>query len=114
MTEEVGEFGSGTPSPLHKLCELIEKLYEVEQCRRREISGALEMAQYPLTFLSASARGYSARPIPSGKTKHLLKNVSDAVFDLGGRDARGLESGRAKRVRAEDDDVPARSRRNST
>lgn len=97
MTEEVGPFGSGTPSPLYVLCELIRQREELDRKEGVEISTAQELAQYPLTFLS-QLRGEISHDGGAAVDKLvlLLKDASDANYMLRGRDLKELTPGELK------------------
>jgi uncharacterized protein Yka (UPF0111/DUF47 family) len=96
MTEEVGPYGSGTPSPLYKLCELIKRLDEVEREEGDEVSGATELAQYPMIFLSQLRGDIASEGDAVAKLNFLLKSASDAVYDMKGRDLKDLNFGELK------------------
>lgn len=93
MTEEVGEYGSGTPSPLHMHCELIREAYELDTREGAEVSTAQELAEYPLAFLR-QLRGESAT---GGdfvcKVNCMLKAGAQANYIVRGRDLRGMTPG---------------------
>jgi len=96
MVEEVGEYGSGLPSPLHTVCELIRERYEWEQDNGCEFSVAQEMAEYPLEYFR-QLRG-EARPGCDfvGRVNVMLKSASDANYLLKGRGPRELTPGELK------------------
>lgn len=96
MTEEVGAYGSGTPSPLHMVCELIRELEGFDKSEESEISFALEMAHYPLSFLSQLRGEIGASGDSVGRLNFLLKNASDANYMLRGRDLKDLTLGELK------------------
>ncbi|HEX8708834.1 MAG TPA: hypothetical protein VF723_11370 [Pyrinomonadaceae bacterium] len=99
MTEEMGLFGSGSPSPLYVLCELIRAIEEIEQREGVEFSSALEMAEYPRRFLRA-LRGEAGCDVEaSGKLKVLIKSAADANFLLDGRELKDLNLGELKDFR---------------
>lgn len=85
MTEPLGHFGSGTPSPLHIVCELIRELDGVEQQDAPGYSSALEMATYPLRFYRALRGEKSADADADSKLRQLVKHASDASYLLSGR-----------------------------
>lgn len=85
MTEEVGEYGSGTPSPLHMVCDLVAELYDIESTEGAHVSHAQEMADYPALFL-AQLRGGAPRAADApGKLNFLMKSAADANFLVKGR-----------------------------
>lgn len=84
--EEVGAFGSGRPSPLFKLCQLIELCHEMDVADATPVSYARELAEYPmLFFLAASGGGAPAEADTVQRMNFLLKSASDANFLLRGR-----------------------------
>lgn len=96
MTEEVGEYGSGTPSPLYIVCELIRELYELEIKLGWEISMAHAMAQYPMTYLKQLRGEIATDSDAISKLNSLLKNTADANYLLAGRDLKDLTPGELK------------------
>ena len=92
MTEEVGLYGSGTPSPLHMVGSLIEKLVELG-----DLSAAHAMAEYPRSFLNSLQKD-----APEGDAVHklnfLLKTVSDINFNLKGRSLDSVPLGEMKGI----------------
>jgi hypothetical protein len=90
MTEEVGAFGSGSPSPLHMVCELIRECEAMDRKEDCEISTAQELARYPLTFLSQLRGEVALDGDAINKINLLLKNASDANYQLRGRDLKDL------------------------
>ena len=96
MTEEVGDYGSGTPSPLHMLCELIRESYELNARERRELSTALELAEYPLCFLHELMGESPAAGDSVGKINFLMKTASDANYLLKARLLENLTPGELK------------------
>jgi hypothetical protein len=99
MTEEVGLFGSGSPSPLYVLCELVRAIEEIEQGEGGNFSAALEMAEYPLRFLRALRGDEGIETDANGKLNFLLKNTADANFLLNGRTLSDLNLGELKQFR---------------
>lgn len=96
MTEEVGEFGSGRKSPLHLVCELIGAIEEIEKQEGSEFSAALEMAEYPLSFLRQLRGDIPIDKDATGKLNSLLKIVSDAIYYMKGRELTDLTPGELK------------------
>lgn len=92
MMEEVGEFGSGTPSPLHVLCDLIAEAEKFDAAERSEVSHAHELASYPLTYLRQLRAG-EASPDSVQKINLVLKSASDANYMLKGRRLEDLPPG---------------------
>jgi hypothetical protein len=92
MMEEVGEFGSGTPSPLHVLCELVRAAEEFDRAEGSEVSYAHELASYPLAFLRQLRAG-GARADSVQKINLVLKSASDANYMLKGRRLEDLPPG---------------------
>lgn len=90
MTEEVGDYGSGTPSHLHIHCELIRALED-----GGAHDEAHEMAEYPRVFLSQLRRGNVEEDAVT-KMNTLLKSASDANYLLAGRDLKDLPLGQQK------------------
>lgn len=99
MTEEIGIFGSGSPSPLHVLCELIRATEEVEKREGSEFSSALELAEYPLIFLRALRGEKGIETDAVGKLNFLTKNSADASYLLNGRDLKDLNLGELDQLR---------------
>jgi hypothetical protein len=99
MTEEVGEYGSGRPSPLHMLCELIAVSEEADRREGKEFSTALEQAEYPLLFLMQLRGALSIGKDAVGKLNLLNKSVSDAMYILNGRDVAELTPNELKECR---------------
>lgn len=92
MMEEVGEFGSGTPSPLHVVCELVRAAEDLDRAEGSEVSYAHELASYPLTFLrQLRAGGAPADSVQ--KINLVLKSASDANYMLKGRRLEDLTPG---------------------
>jgi hypothetical protein len=89
-TEEIGLYGSGTPSPLYVVIESVRRLHARDTEEGCAISYAQEFAQAPLIFLS-QLRGETPSDIDAvGKLNFLLKNASDANYMLRGRDLKEL------------------------
>lgn len=99
MTEEVGEFGSGTPSPLHQVCEQIRELERHDREDGCEISTAQEVADYPALFLRELRREKAPNCDPFGKMNFLLKTCSDANYSLRAREMKQLSPGELKEFR---------------
>ncbi|HWT01148.1 MAG TPA: hypothetical protein VN256_12945 [Pyrinomonadaceae bacterium] len=93
MTEEVGLYGSGRRSHLYVLCELVRELFEIEQREGGEVSAALEMARYPLSFLQQLRGDVPDEGDAIHKLNFLLKSASDANYQLKGRDLKDLTPG---------------------
>lgn len=85
MTEEVGEYGSGTPSPLHMVCDLVAELYEIESREGAHVSHAQEMADYPALYLALLRGGATKGADAPGKLNFLMKSAADANFLVKGR-----------------------------
>jgi len=90
MTEEVSPYGSGTPSPLYNLNELIRHLVDID-----DIPSAVEMADCPRRFLD-QLRGEDVAGDAINKNNLLLKTASDANYLLAGRDLKDLPLGQLK------------------
>ena len=90
MTEEVGEYGSGTPSPLHMVCELIRESFELDAKAGAEVSSAQELAEYPLVFLRQLRGEIETKGDFVCKVNCLMKRAADAGYLLKGRDLREL------------------------
>lgn len=92
MTEEVGLYGSGTPSPLHVVNCLIERLVELG-----DMTAAHEMAECPRIYLSRLQKA-----IPDGDAIHklnfILKTASDISYKLRGRSFESLPLGEMKEM----------------
>lgn len=94
MTEEVGEYQSGTPSPLHVVAAIVEELYHLGKKLGWEINHAQAVAQYPLIFL----KQLSGEVVPESdaiakKLDLLLKSAADANYLLTGRTLKELNLG---------------------
>lgn len=112
--EEVGAFGSGRPSPLYKLCQLIELCHEFDVADRAPVSYARELAEYPMRYFRALT-GATAAAVASGfdafqRMSFLLKSASDANYVLKGRDFEGLSPGELKTIRRHLHDAMAAAR----
>lgn len=95
-TEELGLYGSGTPSPLFVVIESVRRLYQRDTEEGCAISSAQEFAQAPLIFLS-QLRGETASDGDAiNKLNFLLKNASDANYLLRGRGLEDLTPGELK------------------
>lgn len=90
MTEEVGDYGSGTPSPAHNLCECIRALTDIGANTE-----AHELADYPRIFLAQLLSG-NIDGDAVGKMNVLLKTASDANYLLAGRSLSELPLGQLK------------------
>lgn len=98
--EEVGAFGSGRPSPLFKLCQLIELCHEMDVADATPVSYARELAEYPmLFFLAVSGGGAAAETDTVQRMNFLLKSASDANFLLKGRALENLGPGELREFR---------------
>lgn len=64
MTEELPPRGSGSPSPLYVLCELIRKTVERDIAEGRTASTAQELAEYPLQFFKSLFIGNASEESP--------------------------------------------------
>lgn len=94
MTEECGEYGSGTPSPAHMLCELIREAHEMDAREGVDYSTAQELAEYPLTFLTQlRGGGVEAGGDFICKKNRMMKAGTDANFMLKGRELHQLTPG---------------------
>jgi hypothetical protein len=96
MTEECGEFGSGTPSPLHMLCESIRESYEMDVRDGAEVSTAQQLAEYPLHFLRELRGEVKLEGDFACKMNRLMKSATDANFLLKARDLSALTPGELK------------------
>src|ERR1043165_189933 len=93
MTEEVGDYGSGTPSPLHMTCELIREAYEAD-CKTRAVAPtARELAEYPLQFYRELTGEVAPAADFIGRFNYMLKSATDANFLLEGRKLTELTPG---------------------
>lgn len=96
MTEEIGDFGSGSPSPLHQLCEMVRECLAMDKEEGSGVSTALELARYPQSFLAQLRGEVSLEGDVAQKLTLLLKVVSDANFQLQGRPLSELKLGELK------------------
>jgi hypothetical protein len=87
MTEEVGEFGSGTPSPLHKVFEMVRELKEIGEREGWTVNYALELAGASLDFYKQLCGDGASHVDASGKMALLIQSAANANFLL---DKRGL------------------------
>ena len=96
--EEVPPNGSGSPSCLHMLQELIRRLDEKEKEEGCEISMALELSVATLNFY----RQLQAEGRPAGDAKfklaYLNKYISDALFLLNGKELKDAPLGELKEL----------------
>jgi len=100
MTEEVGEYGSGTPSPLHMVCEQIRESHEQDVKEGVEVSTAQELAEYPLAFYRQLRGEVDTRGDFVGKKNRMMKASSDANYMLRGRELEDLTPGELKEFSA--------------
>lgn len=96
MTEECGEYGSGRPSPLHMLCELIREAHDLDAKDGLDFSTAQELAEYPLTFLRLLRGQIGLTGDFVCKLNYLVKTAGDAMYSLKGRDLPHLSPGELK------------------
>src|ERR1051325_2752397 len=93
MTEDVGLYGSGRPSPLYIVCELVSRLEEIEREGTGGVSAAMEVARYPLDFLRQLRGEIQIDSDARHSLNLLLKNISDANFLLAGRELKDITPG---------------------
>jgi hypothetical protein len=96
--QEVGMFGSGIPSPMHLVCEMIRALEELDIQEGCEISTAREMAEYPLRYLRQLRGEITPCNNPVDRMISLVKSVSDANFILRNRELRDVSPGELKDI----------------
>jgi hypothetical protein len=109
MTEEVGEFGSGTPSPLHHIFECVRELKEIGEHEGWKTNHALELATAPLDFyqlLCGGGKGIDAQK----KTAFLSQCLGNASYLLNGRQIPELSIDEAGRYAAFMSDVATAGR----